>query len=109
MAPLIEFYASIADVTNEQHQNMEGLVRPDDFNAEVVVRFLRANGINACVSETTGGCVGTIAAPNEPASQRGRHARRSSGGADPRPPPAGQCLRAPVDTRVYLKRSLQVW
>ena len=43
MAPLTEFHASIADVTNDEHQNMDGLVQPDDFNAEVVVRFLRAN------------------------------------------------------------------
>ncbi len=55
MAPLTEFHASIADATNEQHQNMEGLVQPDDFNAAVVVRFLRANGIDARVDETTDG------------------------------------------------------
>ncbi|MDQ6940895.1 MAG: hypothetical protein M3169_00065 [Candidatus Eremiobacteraeota bacterium] len=42
-------------MTNEQHQNMEGLVQPDDFNAEVVVGFLRANGIDARVDETTAG------------------------------------------------------
>ena len=52
VAPLTEFRAAIADVTNEQHQNMEGLVQPDDFNAEVVVRFLRANGIDARIDET---------------------------------------------------------
>jgi hypothetical protein len=55
MAPLTEFHASIADVTNEEHQNMAGLVQPDDFNAEVVVRFLRNNGIEAYVDESTGG------------------------------------------------------
>jgi hypothetical protein len=55
MAPLTEFHASMADVTNEQHQNMAGLVQPDDFNAEVVVRFLRDNGIDACIDESTGG------------------------------------------------------
>jgi len=55
MAPLTEFHASIADVTNEQHQNMDGLVQPDDFNAEVVVRFLLANGIDAQADETTDG------------------------------------------------------
>jgi len=55
MAPLAEFRASIADVTNEQHQNMTGLVQPDDFNAEIVVRFLRENGIDACADVTTGG------------------------------------------------------
>jgi hypothetical protein len=55
MAPLTEFHATMADVTNEQHQNMAGLVQPDDFNADVIVRFLRANGIDASVDESTGG------------------------------------------------------
>ncbi|MDP9024779.1 MAG: hypothetical protein M3N13_05350 [Candidatus Eremiobacteraeota bacterium] len=55
MAPLTEFHASMADVTNEQHQNMDGLVQDGDFNAEVVVRFLRGNGIDASVDESTGG------------------------------------------------------
>jgi hypothetical protein len=55
MALLTEFHATIADVTNDQHQNMAGLVQPDDFNADVVVRFLRANGIDASVDESTGG------------------------------------------------------
>ncbi|HEV2741310.1 MAG TPA: hypothetical protein VGU66_22310 [Candidatus Elarobacter sp.] len=55
MAPLTEFHASMADVTNEEHQNMAGLVQPDDFNADVVVRFLRDNGIDAYVDESTGG------------------------------------------------------
>ncbi|HEY0382737.1 MAG TPA: hypothetical protein VGC72_11095 [Candidatus Elarobacter sp.] len=55
MAQLTEFHASIADVTNEQHQNMAGLVQPDDFNAGTVVRFLRSNGIEASVDESTGG------------------------------------------------------
>ncbi|HEY0382509.1 MAG TPA: hypothetical protein VGC72_09945 [Candidatus Elarobacter sp.] len=45
----------MADVTNEAHQNMSGLVQDDDFNAEVVVRFLRDNGIDASVDESTGG------------------------------------------------------
>ena len=45
MAPLTEFHASMADVTDEQHQNMAGLVQRDDFNAEVVVRFLRDNAL----------------------------------------------------------------
>ncbi|HEV2738271.1 MAG TPA: hypothetical protein VGU66_06785 [Candidatus Elarobacter sp.] len=63
MAPLTEFHASIADVTNDQHQNMDGLVQPDDFNAEVVVRFLRANGIDARVVETTDGFSFTAADP----------------------------------------------
>ena len=35
MAPLTEFHATIADVTNDQHQNMAGLVQSDDFNAEI--------------------------------------------------------------------------
>ena len=55
MAPLTEFHASIADVTDEQHQNMAGLVQADDFNADVVVRFLRDNGIDASVEESGGG------------------------------------------------------
>ena len=55
MAPLTEFHATMADVTNEQHQNMDGLVQADDFNAEIVVRFLRDNGIDAHVDESTGG------------------------------------------------------
>ena len=46
MPPLTEFHASIADVTDEQHQNMAGLVQADDFNADVIVRFLRENGID---------------------------------------------------------------
>jgi hypothetical protein len=50
-----EFHASIADVTNDEHQNMDGLVQDGDFNAEIVVRFLRENGIDACVDEPTGG------------------------------------------------------
>src|SRR5438270_6045234 len=48
-----EFHASIADVTNEQHQNMPGLVQPADFNAGVIVRFLRDNGIDARADEVT--------------------------------------------------------
>jgi hypothetical protein len=50
-----EFHASIADVTNEQHQNMDGMVQDADFNADVVVRFLRENGIDASIDESTGG------------------------------------------------------
>ena len=63
MAPLTEFHASMADVTNEEHQNMAGLVQPDDFNAEVVVRFLRNNGIKACVDDSTGGFRYAVADP----------------------------------------------
>jgi hypothetical protein len=55
MASPTEFHASIADVTDEHHQNMAGLVQPDDFNAEVIVGFLRDNGIAACIDESTGG------------------------------------------------------
>jgi hypothetical protein len=54
MAPLTEFHATMADVTNEQHQNMDGLVQDDDFNAEVCVRFLRDHGIEARVDESGG-------------------------------------------------------
>jgi hypothetical protein len=50
-----EFHASIADVTDEQHQNMAGLVQANDFNVEVVVRFLRDNGIDAGVDESNAG------------------------------------------------------
>jgi hypothetical protein len=63
MAPLTEFHATMADVTNEQHQNMDGLVQPDDFNPDVVVRFLRDNGIDASVDESTGGFRFTAASP----------------------------------------------
>jgi hypothetical protein len=55
MMPPVEFHASMADVTDEQHQNMAGLVQPGDFNADVVVRFLRDNGIDACVDQSGGG------------------------------------------------------
>ena len=55
MASPIEFHASMADVTNDQHQNMDGLVLDDDFNPDIVVRFLRDNGIDASVDESTGG------------------------------------------------------
>jgi hypothetical protein len=64
MAPLTEFHATIADVTNDEHQNMAGFVQPDDFNADVVVRFLRNNGIDACVDESTGGFRYMAADPN---------------------------------------------
>jgi hypothetical protein len=51
----VEFHATMADVTDDRHQNMAELVQPEDFNAAVVVRFLRDNGIDACVDEPTGG------------------------------------------------------
>ena len=63
MAPLTEFHASMADVTNDQHQNMPGLVQADDFNPEIVVRFLRENGIDAHVDESCGGFRYTAADP----------------------------------------------
>jgi hypothetical protein len=63
MAPLTEFHATMADVTNDEHQNMAGLVQDDDFNADVVVRFLRANGIDASVDKPTGGFRYTAADP----------------------------------------------
>jgi hypothetical protein len=63
MAPLTEFHATMADVTNDQHQNMDGLVQPDDFNAGVVVRFLQQNGIDARADESTGGFRYTAANP----------------------------------------------
>jgi hypothetical protein len=50
-----EFHASIADVTNEEHQNMDDMVLDTDFNPDIVVRFLRNNGIDADVDESTGG------------------------------------------------------
>ena len=52
MPPLAAFHATIAAVTNEQHQNMAGLVQDGDFNADIVVRFLRENGIDARVDES---------------------------------------------------------
>jgi len=55
MAPLTEFHATMADVTDDQHENMSGLVQADDFSADVVVRFLRNNGIDASVDESTDG------------------------------------------------------
>ena len=55
MSSPTEFHASMADVTNEQHQNMAGLLLDGDFNPDVVVRFLRDNGIDANVDESTGG------------------------------------------------------
>ncbi|HEY6237314.1 MAG TPA: hypothetical protein VIW69_19590 [Candidatus Elarobacter sp.] len=63
MAPLTEFHATMADVTNDQHENMAGLVQNDDFNPDVVVHFLRANGIDASIDESTGGFRYTAADP----------------------------------------------
>jgi hypothetical protein len=61
--PLIELHAAVADVTNEQHQNMADLVQASDFNAEVIVRFLRDNGVDAHVDEATGGFRYSLADP----------------------------------------------
>ena len=50
-----ELHATIADVTDEDHQNMKGLVQADDFIAEVAVRFLHSHtGLGACADEPTG-------------------------------------------------------
>ncbi len=46
-----EFHATVSDVTDEEHQNMAGLLQNDDFNAAVIVRFLQDNGIEARVDE----------------------------------------------------------
>jgi hypothetical protein len=51
----MRFHATMADVTDEQHQNTPGMVRPEDFNPYVVVQFLRANGIDAWVGESDDG------------------------------------------------------
>jgi hypothetical protein len=72
MAPLTEFHATMADVTNNQHENMAGLVQDDDFNADVVVRFLRDNGIDATVDEPTGGFRYTAADPTHASHVRFR-------------------------------------
>ena len=53
----------MADVTDEGHQNMAGLVQPEDFNAGVIVRFLRDNGIDACIEEFGNGFRYTLADP----------------------------------------------
>ena len=51
---LVEFHASMADVTDEQHQNTAVLVHADDFNAKVVVCFLRASRNDALVDPSGG-------------------------------------------------------
>ena len=50
-----EFHATMADVTDEQHQNTPGMVRSEDFNPYVLVQFLRDNGIDAWLSESGDG------------------------------------------------------
>jgi len=67
---LSQFHASIADVTDEKHQNMAGLVQPHEFNAEIVVRFLRDNGINASVDESDDGFRYTAADPERASDVR---------------------------------------
>lgn len=47
-----QFHATMADVTNEQHQNTPGMVRPEDFSPYVVVQFLRDNDIDAWLGES---------------------------------------------------------
>ena len=46
------FHATMADVTNEQHQNAPGMVRLEDFNPYVIVKFLRDNGLDAWLGES---------------------------------------------------------
>ena len=50
-----QFHATMADVTDEEHQNTPGLVRSEDFNPYVIVQFLRGNGIDAWLSESDDG------------------------------------------------------
>ena len=50
-----QFHATMADVTEEQHQNTPGMVRSEDFNPYVIVQFLRDNGIDAWLSESGDG------------------------------------------------------
>jgi hypothetical protein len=69
-ASLTELHATIADVTDEHHQNMAGLVQPEDFNAEIVVRFLRDNGIDAHADHSGNGFRYTLPDP-----AREKHAR----------------------------------
>jgi hypothetical protein len=52
---LVEFHATMADVTNEEHQNTPGLVDAEDFNPDIIVKFLRDNEIDARVDETGDG------------------------------------------------------
>ena len=51
----VTFHATIADVTDEQHQNMPGLVQEDDFDPDVVTEFLYAHGIEAWRDESGDG------------------------------------------------------
>jgi hypothetical protein len=63
-------HAMMSDVTDEQHQNMAGLVQPDDFNAGVVVRFLCDHGIEAYADESSDGFCYALTDP-----AREKHAR----------------------------------
>ena len=54
-ASLPQFHATMVDVTDEQHQNTPGMVRPEDFNPYVIVQFLRDHGINAWLGESGDG------------------------------------------------------
>jgi hypothetical protein len=49
------FCATMVDVTDEQHENTPGMVRPEDFNPYVIVQFLRDNGIDAWLGESADG------------------------------------------------------
>ena|ERR1700760_730720 len=49
------FHATMAEVTDEEHQNTPGMVRSEDFNPLVVVQFLRDNGVDAWVGESEDG------------------------------------------------------
>jgi hypothetical protein len=51
-APSPQFHAAMADVTDEQHQNTPGMVRPEDFNPYVIVQFLRGHGVDAWLGES---------------------------------------------------------
>jgi len=53
--PQQQFHATMADVTDEQHQNTPGMVRPEDFNPYVIVQFLREHGIDAWLGESADG------------------------------------------------------
>jgi hypothetical protein len=50
-----QFHATMADVTDEHHQNTPGMVRAEDFNPYVIVQFLRGHGIDAWLGESADG------------------------------------------------------
>jgi hypothetical protein len=59
----VEFHATMADVTNEQHQNTPGLVDSEDFNPGLIVEFLRSHEIEARVDEAGEGFYFTLDDP----------------------------------------------